>query len=113
MKISGLVLDLLRELYLCGLNRTRVDVLLRFIPGDTSIWRKHMRTRNRLAHHETVLHWDLPKQHASILQLTAWLLPVAAEWSRNHCRFEKAYPKGGVDLAGGIPNAPEVAGPAV
>lgn len=68
--------------------------------------------RNRLAHHETVLHWDLPKHHASILQLTAWLSPVAAEWSRDHCRFEKVYPEGGVDLAGEVPGNHEAVTPA-
>lgn len=54
--------------------------------------------RNRLAHHETVLHWDLPKHHANILQLTRWLSPVAAEWCNLYCRFKSLYPEVGVDL---------------
>ncbi len=29
--------------------------------------------RNRLAHHETVLHWDLPKHHRNIMQMITWL----------------------------------------
>ena len=54
--------------------------------------------RNRLAHHETVLHWDLRKHHSNILQMTAWLSPVAADWSRASCRFTSLYPEGKLDL---------------
>lgn len=60
--------------------------------------------RNRLAHHETVLYWNLPKHYASILQLTAWLSPVAADWSKDHCRFERIYPEGGIVLTGEAPD---------
>ncbi|QPC86834.1 hypothetical protein GA830_08845 [Mesorhizobium sp. NBSH29] len=54
--------------------------------------------RNRLAHHETVLHWDLPKHYANILELTGWLSPVAADWCKATCRFESLYPEQGVSL---------------
>jgi hypothetical protein len=54
--------------------------------------------RNRLAHHETVLHWDLRKHHANIMQLTGWLSPVAADWCKVYGRFENLYPKEGVEL---------------
>lgn len=54
--------------------------------------------RNRLAHHETVLHWDLRKHHANILQLTGWLSPVAADWCKACGRFESLYPEEGVVL---------------
>jgi len=54
--------------------------------------------RNRLAHHETVLHWDLPKHYASVLQLTEWLSPVAADWCKACSRFEALYPPEGIIL---------------
>ncbi|RMC62511.1 Abi family protein [Sinorhizobium meliloti] len=54
--------------------------------------------RNRLAHHETVLYWDLRKHYANILQMTGWLSPVAADWCRAYCRFESLYPVDGVVL---------------
>lgn len=54
--------------------------------------------RNRIAHHEPVLHWDLPKHHVALLALTSWLSPVAAEWSRAHSRFEALYPPEGIVL---------------
>ncbi len=49
--------------------------------------------RNRLAHDEPVLHWDLSKHHAAILQMITWLSPVAADWCRACCRFETLYPR--------------------
>ena len=48
--------------------------------------------RNRIAHHEPVLQWNLPKHHANILTLTGWLSPVAAEWTRTTSRFDQVYP---------------------
>lgn len=48
--------------------------------------------RNRIAHHEPILMWNLPKRYASILELTGWLSPGAAEWCRTHSRFEAVYP---------------------
>lgn len=54
--------------------------------------------RNRLAHHETVLYWDLRKHYANILQLIVWLSPVAADWCRAYCRFESLYPAEGISL---------------
>ncbi|WFP61436.1 Abi family protein [Mesorhizobium sp. WSM4904] len=54
--------------------------------------------RNRLAHHETVLHWDLPKHYGNIIQLITWLSPVAAEWCISCSRFDALYPKEGIPL---------------
>ena len=48
--------------------------------------------RNRTAHHEPILMWNLPKRYASILELTGWLSPAAADWCRTHSRFEAVYP---------------------
>jgi hypothetical protein len=55
--------------------------------------------RNRLAHHETVLHWDLRKHHDAILRMTRWLSPVAADWCKACSRFDALYPAEGIILA--------------
>lgn len=54
--------------------------------------------RNRLAHHETVLYWDLRKHYGNIVQMISWLSPVAADWCRAHCRFQSLYPVEGITL---------------
>ncbi len=48
--------------------------------------------RNRIAHHEPIIAWNLPKHYASILELTDWLSPAAAAWCRAHSRFDQVYP---------------------
>lgn len=57
--------------------------------------------RNRIAHHEPVLHWDLTKHYATILQLTHWLSPVAAQWCRDISRFPGLHPAAGIVLVRG------------
>ena len=54
--------------------------------------------RNRVAHHEAIIHWDLPAHHANILQLTCWLSPAAGTWGKRHSRFPEVYPDGGIAL---------------
>lgn len=54
--------------------------------------------RNRIAHHEPILHWNLPKHHDNTVQITRWLSPAAAGWSLRHSRFPEVYPKDGVAL---------------
>ena len=48
--------------------------------------------RNRIAHHEPILYWDLHKTHGLLLQLTHWLSPPAAEWCHKHSRFPTVCP---------------------
>jgi len=55
--------------------------------------------RNRIAHHEPILHWDLRKHHRSLRELTSWLSPPAIVWSDPLDRFEQVYPAEGVVLA--------------
>ncbi|GBQ28252.1 hypothetical protein AA12717_2906 [Gluconacetobacter sacchari DSM 12717] len=55
--------------------------------------------RNRIAHHEPILHWDLRKHHATMLEMTAWLSPPAARWCVRVDRFPATYPTGGYQLA--------------
>jgi hypothetical protein len=49
--------------------------------------------RNRTAHHEPILYWDLPKHYETILTLTGWLSPPARDWTERHCRFRATYTK--------------------
>ena len=48
--------------------------------------------RNRVAHHEPIVQWDLPKHYKNILQLIRWLSPAAAEWCERYSRFPEVYP---------------------
>ena len=48
--------------------------------------------RNRIAHHEPILFWDLEKHHSAILQITVWLSPAAASWCRSLDRFSQVFP---------------------
>ncbi len=48
--------------------------------------------RNRIAHHEPILAWDLPKHHAAMLRITGWLSPAAAVWCRSLDRFDQVHP---------------------
>jgi hypothetical protein len=56
--------------------------------------------RNRIAHHEPVLNWDLAKHHAKMIELTRWLAPAAAAWCAEHDRFHDVFPANGILLAG-------------
>ena len=62
--------------------------------------------RNRIAHHEPIIMWDLRKHHRKVVELTRWLSPAAAAWCRENGRFEQVYPDDRVSLA----NIPEDAG---
>jgi hypothetical protein len=47
--------------------------------------------------------WDLRRRHKKMAELTRWLSPAAAAWSRENDRFERVYPAERISLA----NAPE------
>ena len=49
--------------------------------------------RNRIAHHEPIIRWNLPKHHAVMIEITEWLSPPAARWCRTYSRFDDVYPK--------------------
>ncbi|NHF68426.1 Abi family protein [Xanthomonas hortorum] len=55
--------------------------------------------RNRIAHHEPILSWNLSKHHNEILELIEWLSPPASKWCRENDRFPQVYPEGGITLA--------------
>jgi len=48
--------------------------------------------RNRIAHHEPILAWDLPKHHDAMLRITGWLSPAAAAWCRTLDCFDQVHP---------------------
>lgn len=57
--------------------------------------------RNRIAHHEPILSWNLPKHHRHIMELIEWLSPPAQHWCRTHDRFPQVYPNEGIVLGQG------------
>jgi hypothetical protein len=63
--------------------------------------------RNRIAHHEPIITWDLPEIHKRMVELTRWLSPAAAAWCRENDRFERVYPGERILLAN-IPEDAEV-----
>lgn len=54
--------------------------------------------RNRIAHHEAIIHWNLPLHHEHMMTLTGWLCSEAEQWSRAHSRFACVYPAEGIRL---------------
>lgn len=52
---------------------------------------KLRKLRNRIAHHEPILHVDLPLHHNHSLDLCTWMAPPAATWIRQHSRFERLW----------------------
>jgi len=53
-------------------------------------WQKVRDLRNRVFHHERVLHWqDLDTQHDKILQLIGWMNPDLEQLSRMIDRFSQ------------------------
>ncbi len=47
--------------------------------------------RNRIAHHEPILHYNLPRHHDDIQQIIGWLSPEAAQWCAGCDRFPALY----------------------
>ena len=48
--------------------------------------------RNRIAHHEPIVMWDLSRRYGKIMELTGWLSPATAEWCAAHNQFSQVYP---------------------
>ena len=45
------------------------------------------RLRNRIAHHEKILHRDLRANHATILEIAGWCCPVTRDWIASLSNF--------------------------
>jgi Abi-like protein len=54
--------------------------------------------RNRIAHHEPILHWNLRKHHNAMSEITAWLSPAVAAWCLTIDRFPSVFPIAGYRL---------------
>ncbi len=54
--------------------------------------------RNRIAHHEPILHWNTQKHHAAMVEIMGWLSPAAAAWCARIDRYPSVYPTGGYRL---------------
>lgn len=63
--------------------------------------------RNRIAHHEPILAWDLPKHHEGMLRITGWLSPAAAAWCRTLDRFNQVHPPERIELYQASQDEPE------
>lgn len=48
--------------------------------------------RNRIAHHEPILYWDLPKHHRAIVDMIRWLSPAMDDWRAGLDRFNAVHP---------------------
>lgn len=48
--------------------------------------------RNRIAHHEPIIMWNLGGHHDAMLEITRWLSPAAARWCGQNSRFASVYP---------------------
>jgi hypothetical protein len=46
------------------------------------------RLRNRIAHHEKILHRDLRANHATILEIAGWCGPVTKDWIASLSNFD-------------------------
>jgi abortive infection bacteriophage resistance protein len=49
--------------------------------------------RNRIAHHESIIHLNLPRTHLEICEILGWLSPDALRWTHQHCRFLATHPQ--------------------
>jgi hypothetical protein len=57
--------------------------------------------RNRIAHHEPILGWNLPEHYDEIIGLTAALSPAVAEWCRETQSFIAVFPADSYESIGG------------
>lgn len=47
--------------------------------------------RNRIAHHEPILHYDLQSEYCNVLEATEWICPVTAAWVGATSTFPERY----------------------
>lgn len=55
--------------------------------------------RNRIAHHEPILFFNLPQHHKDMLQIIGWLSPEAEAWCAQNDRFPALYQQNTYQLA--------------
>lgn len=47
--------------------------------------------RNRIAHHEPILHYALDSEYCNVLDATGWICPVTARWVESMSTFPERY----------------------
>lgn len=47
--------------------------------------------RNRIAHHEPILRFNLQQEHNDIIEILSWICPVTSDWIAKHSRFETVW----------------------
>lgn len=75
-------------------------------PDDKGVSRKNFAKpvgqirllRNRVAHHEPIINWNLPKHYGNIMERILWMSSPAHEWCRENARFEATYPEERIEL---------------
>lgn len=48
--------------------------------------------RNRIAHHEPIVQFNLQINYEQICELIGWMSPAALSWCHHHCRFPSVHP---------------------
>ena len=79
-----------RIVYLSTMGGAHADVNLGILM-QKRISMRGVTLRNRIAHHEPIIAWDLPKHYRRMIEMTGWLCPAAADWCEAHSRFLEAY----------------------
>ncbi len=58
-------------------------------------WKRIRDLRNRVFHHERIIHWaDLSTQHSAILQLLSWMEPAVEVYAKSIDRFPMVHSMG-------------------
>lgn len=65
------------------------------LPFQRKRWKNIRTLRNRIFHHERILHWtDLPDQHRHLLEAIGWISSAMKEVALNLDRFGQVYSDG-------------------
>ena len=74
------------------LRRLFVNAPSSFLRKDAHRVLDHVRRlRNRIAHHEPILHRPLQQEHGLVLTAIRWLCADTASWTAHHSRFDAIY----------------------
>jgi len=58
-------------------------------------WKRIRDLRNRVFHHERIIHWtDLPSQHAAIMEIISWMEPAMDLYAKTIDRFPVVHGRG-------------------
>lgn len=86
---------LLESRYYEPIWRTHLRTAFPHLPNGRSLKSTHRRgkeileLRNRVAHHEPLLHRDLLKEHSNLIEFVSWLCPHTSDWIRTHSELPR------------------------